>query len=113
MNFNIFYLNFSKVYETKMIINNLVSEKITKEKSYRAESNNEIGFSSDIFSLKHTDSEGEYFKLTETLKVKEAKSVVLKEILERCMNIKKIDEMNEGDLLNPKLFFYHQLYHRT
>lgn len=99
MKFNIFYLNFSKVYETKMLINNLVSEKITREKSYNTKSNNEIGFSNEIFSLKHTDSEGEYFKLTETLKVKEAKSVVLRDILKRCTTIENIDEMNEGDLV--------------
>lgn len=99
MKFNIFYLNFSKVYETKMLINNLVSEKITREKSYNTKSNNEIGFSNEIFSLKHTDSEGEYFKLTETLKVKEAKSVVLRDILKRCTTIENINEMNEGDLV--------------
>lgn len=99
MKFNIFYLNFSKVYETKMLINNLVSEKITKEKSYNTKSNNEIGFSNEIFSLKHADSEGEYFKLTETLKVKEAKSVVLRDILKRCITIKNINEINEGDLV--------------
>lgn len=99
MKFNIFYLNFSKVYETKMLINNLVSEKITREKSYNTKSNNDISFSNDIFSLKHTDSEGEYFKLTETLKVKEAKSVILKDILERCISIENINEMKEGDLV--------------
>lgn len=99
MKFNIFYLNFSKVYETKMLINNLVSEKITREKSYNTKSNNEIGFSNDSFSLKHTDSEGEYFKLTETLKVKEAKSVVLRDILKRCTSIGNINELNEGDLV--------------
>ena len=99
MKFNIFYLNFSKVYETKMLINNLVSKKITKEKSYNTKSNNEIGFSNEIFSLKHADSEGEYFKLTETLKVKEAKSVVLRDILKRCITIKNINELNEGDLV--------------
>lgn len=82
-----------------MLINNLVSEKITREKSYNTKSNNEIGFSNEIFSLKHTDSEGEYFKLTETLKVKEAKSVVLRDILKRCTTIENIDEMNEGDLV--------------
>lgn len=99
MKFNIFYLNFSKVYETKMLINPLVSEKITKEKSYNTKTNNKIGFSNDIFSLEHTDSEGEYFRLTETLKVKETKSVVLKDILNHCTTIKNINEMNEGDLV--------------
>lgn len=99
MKFNIFYLNFSKVYETKMLINHLVSEKITREKSYNTKSNNEIGFSNDFFSLKHTDGEGEYFKLTETLRVKQTKSVVLKEILEHCTTIENIDDMNEGDLV--------------
>lgn len=37
MKFNIFYLNFSKVYETKMLINNVIQEKITMEKSYNSE----------------------------------------------------------------------------
>ena len=99
MKFNIFYLNFSKVYETKMLINNLVQEEIIKEKSYTTQTNNELGFSSDILSLKHSDSKGEYFKLTETLKVKEEKSVVLNDILEHCSTIEKIDDVNEGDLI--------------
>lgn len=99
MKFNIFYLNFSKVYETRMLINNLVSEKITREKSYNSKSNNSIGVSNDIFSLNHTDSKGEYFKLTETLRVKEAKSVVLEDILKHCTTIENINEMNEGDLV--------------
>lgn len=99
MNFNIFYLNFSKVYETKMLITDVISEKITIEKGFNTKSNNEIGFSSDVFSLKHSGSEGEYFKLTETLKVKEAKSVILNYILNHCTTIEKIDEMNEGDLV--------------
>lgn len=99
MKFNIYYLNFSKVYETKMLFNPLIREKITREKSYIKKSNNEIGFSNDIFSLKHGDSEGEYFKLTETLKVKETKSLVLKDILEHCTTIQNINDMNEGDLV--------------
>lgn len=99
MKFNIYYLNFSKVYETKMLFNPMIREKITREKSYASKSNNEIGFSNDIFSLKHGDSEGEYFKLTETLKVKQTKSVFLKDILEHCTIIESIDELNEGDLV--------------
>lgn len=99
MKFNIFYLNFSKVYETKMLINHVITEKITREKGYTTKSNDGIGFSNDVFSLNHSDSKGEYFKLTETLKVKEAKSVVLNDILEHCTTIEKINEMNEGDLV--------------
>ncbi|WP_292609613.1 hypothetical protein [Methanobrevibacter sp. UBA188] len=109
MNFNIFYLNFSKVYETKMLLNNIVPEKITKEKSFTSQSNNEIGFSSDVFSLKHGESKGEYFRLTETLKVKEEKAVVLKDILKETNSISNFDNVNEGDLIkidNVSIEFY-------
>ena len=99
MNFNIFYLNFSKVYGTKMLINNIIKEKITKEKMYNTKSTNELGFSNDIFSLKYSDSESEYYKLTETLKVKEAKSVILKEILKNCITVTEINNIKEGDLI--------------
>jgi len=99
MKFNIFYLNFSKVYETKMLINNLVSQTITKEQSHYSNSNNEIGFSNDVFSLKYGNNEGEYYKLTETLKVKEEKSVILNKILEHCNTVKKLEDLQEGDLI--------------
>ena len=56
-------------------------------------------FSNNVFSLKYGESKGEYFKLTETLKVKETKSVILKNILECCTTANKINEINEGDLI--------------
>lgn len=77
----------------------MITEKITREKGYVTKSNEGFDFSNDVFTLKHSDSKGEYFKLTETLKVKEAKSVVLNDILEHCTTIEKISEMNEGDLV--------------
>lgn len=92
-----------------MLLNNIVPEKITKEKSFTSQSNNEIGFSSDVFSLKHGESKGEYFRLTETLKVKEEKAVVLKDILKETNSISNFDNVNEGDLIkidNVSIEFY-------
>ena len=92
-----------------MLLNNIVREKITKEKSFMSTTNDEIGVSSDVFSLKHGESKGEYFKLTETLKVKEEKAVVLKDILKETNSIENFEDVEEGDLIkidNVSIEFY-------
>lgn len=44
--FNIYYLNFSKVYEIAMMINNVILTKIERDKSYSFEE--QYGFTSSV-----------------------------------------------------------------
>ena len=99
MEFNIFYLNFSKVYETRMLIDNKVIDEITHVKSYSNNNRDSIGFNSKKFNLIHEENNGEYFKLTETIKVKQTKSVILKNLLNYCKVPNEIGDIQEGDLI--------------
>lgn len=107
--FNIYYLNFSKVYETKMLLNHHVTERITKERRISQQSSANIGIPKDLLTLNYSENKGEFSKLTETIKVKEEKSVVLNEIINICKIPTSISELNEGDLIkidNIKIKFY-------
>lgn len=112
LNFNIYYLNFSKVYEIKMMIDNIVKSTIQREKSDEDESSkkkrtklssrlgnkftsnmtSEIGYESVNRSI--TSS-----KLVESLDVIITKSTLLREIIGKCKPFKNLNEYNEGDLL--------------
>lgn len=108
-NFNIFYLNFSKVYEIKLLINSVFTEKIVKEN--RIFSNRKMGIKIPIdeVTLNYGKNKGEFSKFTETITIKEGKSTVLNEIIELCSTPLKINGIKEGTLIkldNVKLDFY-------
>ena len=120
--FNIYYLNFSKVYEISMMINNVIVSAIQREKStslerfssktatisanmgissqkYLAEIKSVIGAES---SERNTNSS----KMIESLDVKTTKSILLRQIVEKCTvcsSLMSKDEgptlANEGDLI--------------
>lgn len=110
--FNVYYLNFSKVYEMAMIINNHTLKSYQKEK----EVSNEVllshssrfngltgnGFLSSVkasissdYSKKHTTNS----KVVESIEVQTTKSTLLRRILSYCKEVKPTDSMKEGDLL--------------
>lgn len=111
--FNIYYLNFSKVYEISMMINNVVLSSIQREKSsmyerlgklsssltgsigskeYLAEIKSVIG--SEV-SQKNVHSS----KMIESLDVKTTKSILLRRIVEKCKPFKDFNSIHEGDLI--------------
>lgn len=111
MNFNIYYLNFSKVYEISMMINNIITSNIQKETSEEEEAskktsasiNAELGskFLAWIKSGIEAGSEDKSAnssKLIESLEVKTTKSILLREIINKC-KVASLDDFQEGDLV--------------
>lgn len=110
--FNIYYLNFSKVYEIAMMINNVILTKIEKDHSQSFEE--QYGFTSSIsaqgtktfldgikasISSDARETSFSSSKVIETLDVKTTKSILLRRVIERCANVKNFEELSEGDLV--------------
>ncbi|WP_303247607.1 hypothetical protein [uncultured Methanobrevibacter sp.] len=111
--FNIYYLNFSKVYEITIQRNIMIPEEIIAEKQLESQSMKSIslkhGNADGNATLGYQKKTGEYSKLTEKLKVKEEKSLLLNKIIPLCESVVKIDRIDEGKLIkieNVKIDFY-------
>lgn len=110
--FNIYYLNFTKVYEIAMMINNVILSKIEKDRARSFEE--QYGFTSSVSAQGSklfldgikasisTDSKETTFsssRVVETLDVKTTKSILLRRVIEQCMKINSFDNSSEGDLV--------------
>lgn len=107
--FNIYYLNFSKVYDLNMLLNNFQTEEIVSETQTSAKSKNDMGIKTDIMALNHQKEHGEYSKFTEKIKVKTEKSTLVNNLIPLCENTKNINNVDEGTLSiikNVKIRFY-------
>lgn len=98
-NFNIYYLNVSKVYEIKMMINNVVPSYYEKEKKWwkRKGGNLSLNLNNGL-KTGLENSIGETTRFKEFLEVKNTKSTFLKDIINNCHN-KQLANCDEGDLL--------------
>lgn len=110
--FNIYYLNFSKVYEMAMMINNVILTKIETDKSSSFEE--QYGFTSS-FSAQGTkrfldgikasisadtkETSTSSSKVVESLDVKTTKSILLRRVIEQCSSVTTFDDSAEGDLV--------------
>ena len=110
--FNIYYLNFTKVYEIAMMINNLVLTKIendkikTSKKEYMLTSSisakNTQNFLSEIKGSISADAKETSFlssKIVETLDVKTTKSILLRNVIKQCDEVSNLTSSSEGDLV--------------
>lgn len=106
--FNIYYLNLSKVYELAMILNNRVLNSLTREALVGKEKtkNRKSGISAnymDLFGAEigedNTIKTYQSNKVIETLEVKTTKSVLLRNILDKCKKITKTSKLSIGDLV--------------
>ena len=107
--FNIYYLNFSKVYDLNMLLDKFQPEEIVAETQTSAQSENETGMGIDIISLNNRKGYGEYSKFTERIKVKHEKSTLVKQLIPLCEINKNINNIDEGTLLlinDVKIEFY-------
>lgn len=110
--FNVYYLNFSKVYEIAMMINNVILTKIETDRSNSFEE--QYGFTSSISAqgtkqfldgIKASISADtrETFisssKVVESLDVKTTKSILLRRVIEQCASVTVLDDLVEGDLV--------------
>lgn len=109
MLFNIYYINYPKVYEIKMMLNNIVSLNKTIEKGKAGEMSADIESSFGLGFLKlfkgdaKIGAEGKGSlsnKVIETLEVKTTKSIILSEVFEKSKIIRSFkDKIEEGSLV--------------
>lgn len=109
MLFNIYYINYPKVYEIKMMLNNLVSINKSIEKDKAGDVSSDIGASFGLGFLKlfkgdakvGIEAKGSLSnKVIETLEVKTTKSIILSEVFDKSTNIKSFtDTIEEGSLV--------------
>ena len=109
MLFNIYYLNFPKVYEIKMMLSNIIKTDGTietqKDESMDADIQAKMGtkflklFSAEIGSdIKSGSSDSQ--KVLENFKVTMTKSLILNEVIEKCDKITSFpDDISEGQLI--------------
>lgn len=109
MIFNIYYVNFPKVYEIKMMLNNLVSMQQEVETNKQVEGDaylkTKLGFNIlDIFKLGDVEAGGSVKgsgskKVLETFEIKTTKSIILGEVVRKCRTINSFDNFSEGELI--------------
>lgn len=110
--FNIYYLNFSKVYEMSMMINNVIISSV--ERSSEKYLKSQYGYSSSLsakgskilldgikasISSEAKETSFASAKVIENLDVKTTKSILLRRIIEKCKITKDFSILNEGDLI--------------
>lgn len=105
--FNTYYVNYPKVFEIAMLINNRI--KIKAEESYKQESQNKESYNIEgainLDKIKLGSKLGnELIKLsnheyTEFQEIKNTNSIYLREVLKKCKNIKCLDNLKNGDLV--------------
>lgn len=110
--FNIYYLNFSKVYEIAMMINNVILTKIEKDNTNSYEE--ECGFTSSLsaqgtasflseikasMTAESKESHVSSSRVIESLEVKTTKSILLRRVIKRCPHDTNINTVSEGDLI--------------
>lgn len=109
MIFNIYYVNFPKIYEIKMMLNNMIlsSQQVEKDKSVEGEAylKTKLGFNiMDIFKLGDAEAGGNIKgagskKVLETFEIKTTKSVILNEIVEKSKKVSDLKSIKEGELI--------------
>ncbi|CAN5553036.1 hypothetical protein BH10BAC5_BH10BAC5_09650 [soil metagenome] len=108
MIFNIYYINFPKVYEIKMMLGNIISlaKEIQQDGGESFDNNikgkigakflNLFGVSADT-AMKNSSFNSQ--KILETFEIKTTKSVILDEVLRASKEIKSFKDINEGELV--------------
>lgn len=127
MLFNIYYINFPKVYEIKMMLSNIIGNKIEWQSDTGKQKEEEIKaklgaqflnmFSSKIDASKHI-SDTESQKVLESFEIKMTKSTVLSEVLEKSKKVNGFENtsIKEGALIcveNVRLSLENEMELRT
>lgn len=108
MIFNIYYINFPKVYEIKMMLSNVISlsREMHKEnvKGKETEIRGQMGakflnFLSGEFGSNIKNSGSDSQKVLETFEIKTTKSIILNEIIEKSKTIINFNNVEEGQLI--------------
>ena len=105
--FNTYYINYPKVFEIAMLINNKIKinaeESIKKQKGYKQNYGIESSFNINKLPIKG-DLGGEYSELTnheykEIQEIKNTNSTYLREILKKCKKVENLNNLHNGDLV--------------
>ena len=105
--FNTYYINYPKVFEIAMLINNKIKinaeESIKKQKGYKQSYGIESSFITKKLPIKG-DLGGEYSELTnheykEIQEIKNTNSTYLREILKKCKKVENLKDLQNGDLV--------------
>lgn len=110
MVFNIYYINFPKVYEIKMMLGNVIPLNKELENSGNSDASTELGakidFGSKLLNLFKIEGEGKVRvagssvqKVIETFEVKTTKSVILNEVIKNAKPIENFTSIKEGELI--------------
>jgi hypothetical protein len=113
MIFNIYYINFPKVYEIKMMLSNVIA--LSKEKHTDNIDGKEVDYKVrlgvnflNLFNIAGASIEGEAGrkniksdsqKVLETFEIKTTKSIILNEIIEKSNLITSFKDVKEGSLI--------------
>ncbi|WP_281309922.1 hypothetical protein [Flavobacterium flavigenum] len=108
MIFNIYYINFPKVYEIKMMLSNII--KIGGEYHLENNTENDIDYRGklgmkflNIFNTEgeigKKNSKSDSQKVLETFEIKTTKSIILNEIIEKSKSISDFTNIEEGELI--------------
>ncbi|GLU44117.1 hypothetical protein [Allomuricauda sp. NBRC 101325] len=113
MIFNIYYINFPKVYEIKMMLSNVIA--LSKEKQTDKVDGKEVDYRGklgvnflNLFNIAGASLEGEAGrknlksdsqKVLETFEIKTTKSIILNEIIEKSNLITSFKNVQEGSLI--------------
>ncbi|OJV79646.1 MAG: hypothetical protein BGO34_14120 [Bacteroidia bacterium 44-10] len=108
MIFNIYYINFPKVYEIKMMLSNIIStgKEITQEDSKEKEAEFKAKTGFNLFKIFDIGIEGggkskgaDSKKVFETFETKTTKSIILNEVVEKSNKITSFENIQEGELI--------------
>lgn len=109
MIFNIYYINFPKVYEIKMMISNVISlsKEETKDNSVDGEVSAKAKFGLGflgMFNLGDVEAGGNIKsanskKVLETFEIKTTKSIILDDVVKKCNTIDSFENIDEGELI--------------
>ena len=105
--FNTYYINYPKVFEIAMLIDNKIKinaeESIKKQREYKQNYGIESSFNINKLPIKG-DLGGEYSELTnheykEIQEIKNTNSTYLREILKKCKKVENLNNLHNGDLV--------------
>jgi len=109
MIFNIYYINFPKVYEIKMMLSNVISlsKEISKDHNLEGDVSLKAKFGlnfMDLFKLGDIESGGNVKgsnskKVLETFEIKTTKSVILDDVVKNSNTITSFEKIEEGELI--------------
>lgn len=108
MIFNIYYINFPKVYEIKMMLSNVIA--LNREKQTHSTDQKDVDYKGKLgvnflnfFNIdaeaSNKNSKSDSQKVLETFEIKTTKSIILSEIIDRSERTHDFSNLGEGQLI--------------